>query len=116
MRILLIAQGIANSVIPNYGAFMANVAQRVVDHFGGEKPLASALGVSVATPYSWRYDRSAGGGAGLVPAKHHQPLLDISVAIGKPLPLTVFFDSVPAEVARATIEALAALAFPRAAE
>lgn len=50
-----------------YGRPTYNQAQKIVAKFGGEAPLAKALGISRITAYRWNYARPYGSD-GMVPS------------------------------------------------
>jgi len=62
-------------------------AHLVVKRFGGIRPLARALGIDHSAVHRWTTDKPKGTG-GLVPSRHHLPLLKISAERGIDLTAT----------------------------
>jgi hypothetical protein len=61
-----------------------NSASRIINLFGGTRALAAALDLPPSTVQSWK-------DAGLIPAKHQQPVLDKAIELGLPLTPADFF-------------------------
>ena len=60
-------------------------AERIIQKFGGIRPMAAALNVPVSTVQNWKE-------SGLIPAGRQQRILDRSLALGIDLTPADFFD------------------------
>ena len=57
-------------------------AEIVIARFGSAQRVAEALGVHVSRVHRWAYPRERGGSDGMIPSRHHRPLLDAAKAAG----------------------------------
>lgn len=57
-------------------------AEIVIARFGSAQRVAEALGVHVSRVHRWTYPRERGGSDGIIPSRHHRPLLDAAKAAG----------------------------------
>lgn len=75
-----------------------NPARKIISRLGGEKAVASVLGLNESGVYRWSYPRERGGTEGRIPARHIQRLLTHAKEVGEPLLLEEFFeDPTPAD-------------------
>ena len=54
---------------------MHSQAHNIMDLFGGAASLAKAINLPYATVYRWQLPKEQGGTDGLVPSKHHLPII-----------------------------------------
>lgn len=67
-----------------------NHAARIIDRFGGVRPLAKELGYPSSTVHSWKV-------AGRIPAKHQPIVLALAQRLKVGLTHADFFDAAPAQ-------------------
>ncbi len=70
---------------------MYDVAQKIIEKFGGHKAVADALGLDITRVYRFTYDKSRGGTGGLIPAPHQQTLLQKAKELGVNITCSDFF-------------------------
>lgn len=52
-----------------------NLARKIVKKLGGEKIVATLLGLKPAAVYRWYSEKEKQGAGGVIPTKHWQPLI-----------------------------------------
>jgi len=60
-------------------------ARSIITKLGGEGAVALICGTALSAPYRWQYARERGGTGGLIPQRHHRPLMDYAQAQRIPL-------------------------------
>ncbi len=75
-----------------------NIAQRIINKCGGPHAVAQMTGASVSRVYRWTYAKARGGTGGVIPARHHRPLLSEARKRGIDLRPEDFFDLPPGGV------------------
>jgi hypothetical protein len=53
-----------------------NQAQRIISKCGGAQAVAEITGVHPSRVHRWGYPKEKGGSDGVIPARHHQKLLE----------------------------------------
>lgn len=75
---------------------MKDQAERIIHKLGGHVVVASVLKIDVSQVYRWTYPKGKRGGTGgLIPAVHHQALLNYAVKNGIALTPYDFFEEIP---------------------
>jgi len=64
----------------------------VIEKCGGAAIVAEIAGVHVSRVYRWTHAKSKGGSAGIIPARHHQKILDGARERGLDLSPSDFFE------------------------
>lgn len=57
-------------------------ARSVIKKLGGEARVSEITGTSYTAPYRWQHSKERGGTGGLIPQKHHRPILDYALEHG----------------------------------
>ena len=70
---------------------MLNPAGNIITKCGGANAVAEILGVHPSNVHRWTYEKSRGGSDGLIPARHHQALMEFARAHGIDLSTDDFF-------------------------
>ena len=73
-------------------ARMRQVAHHVIEKCGGPRVVAEMAGVDITVVYRWRFPPERNGTGGIIPARHHQTILDAARARGIDLKPSDFFD------------------------
>lgn len=60
-------------------------ASTIIKKLGGEALVAKITKTAFTAPYRWQQEKSKGGTDGLIPQRHHRPLLDYAHANDIPL-------------------------------
>jgi hypothetical protein len=66
-------------------------AASIIDKLGGVDAAAEAAGVDRSRVRRWRSAKDKGGTGGLIPSRHHQPLMQWAREKGRPLRPEDFF-------------------------
>jgi hypothetical protein len=74
-------------------------ALSIIAQLGGATNVSKALGVSYSQVRKWTWSKERGGTGGLIPQRHHIPVLDLARALNKPLVASDFLPSRNSEIA-----------------
>lgn len=74
-------------------------ASSIIERLGGEAVVAKITRTAFTAPYRWQHARDKGGTGGLVPQKHHRPLLDYARTKGIELSAEDFLEPAQPEAA-----------------
>lgn len=70
-------------------------AASIIKRLDGASHVAKALGVSYSQVCKWTWSKARGGTGGLIPQRHHLPVLDLARRLDRPLTAADFLPSSP---------------------
>ncbi len=84
-------------------------AHGIIGNLGGASKVAAALDVSYSQVRKWTWSKARGGTGGIIPQRHHVPILDLARRLDVPmtaadfLPVAHAAPCLAAEPARASV-------------